>query len=681
MATEKILNTRIINKHALLNEWSSSTLKLKEGEIALARIDLPTDTSSTSGENNNISTTPAYIIKVGAKNAEGEEQNFENSAWAYAKAVDVYAWAKAATKPTYAANEITGLKEFVEGISDIDTDLNTKYTFEIPTDGENAGKLVITPNTWTKGTKGTDEQKIVLDVVTPDELNTILTGYVKSVSGKEAIKSTSGQNPEISLALDNSGNVKFTQSDTGLKGTVDLNNFATKDEIPTNYKTKQTAVDDKITDKAHVLDSLTQNENGEISYTVKTLTPADIGAQPAGNYQPAGDYQPAGNYKTQQNPVANPTAAGNATAFIDSISQDANGVITVTKKNITAADLGLSGAMHFLGVTTTEITDNATTTTITINEEDTTTAAGDVVLYGTKEFVFDGNKWHELGDGSSHALKTVTITGTDGLTGGGAIDQNRTISHAVPTGATAGEKIGTPTEGQRTYIKSVTTDKFGHITGYTTGTEEDQDLSNYKTKQEAVSESGATNKTLTKIVQDANGKITEATFEAIAITKSQVTDFDHNHDDKYQKLVPSAGTGHYAVFGDDGQIVDGGELYFLPDIRTTQEAESLENASASLGFAIYDRYDSNESDSGKTFAEFHIDIPDQGGLAVIQPEYESSGNNDESVVAGGNLVIKEKGVTTAKIADQAVGAEQTKAYQKADGTSEEVWVFDCGGAE
>ncbi len=43
---------------------------------------------------------------------------------------------------------------------------------------------------------------------------------------------------------------------------------------------------------------------------------------------------PDGSYKMIQSAVGDPTANGNATAFIDSISQDANGVITVTKKNL-----------------------------------------------------------------------------------------------------------------------------------------------------------------------------------------------------------------------------------------------------------------------------------------------------------------------------------------------------------
>lgn len=57
----------------------------------------------------------------------------------------------------------------------------------------------------------------------------------------------------------------------------------------------------------------------------------------------AADFQPAGNYKTTQTAVVDPTASGNATSFIDSISQNANGEISATKKTIPAAAASVSG--------------------------------------------------------------------------------------------------------------------------------------------------------------------------------------------------------------------------------------------------------------------------------------------------------------------------------------------------
>ena len=63
-----------------------------------------------------------------------------------------------------------------------------------------------------------------------------------------------------------------------------------------------------------------------------------------GNCKPA-DFQAAGDYKTTQTAVSNPSADGNAAAFIDSITQNANGEITVTKKNVQAASASQAGLM------------------------------------------------------------------------------------------------------------------------------------------------------------------------------------------------------------------------------------------------------------------------------------------------------------------------------------------------
>ena len=60
----------------------------------------------------------------------------------------------------------------------------------------------------------------------------------------------------------------------------------------------------------------------------------------------------------------------------------------------------IAGGTHFLGVTTTAITDGATTNPITIGEDSVTAKNGDIVVYGNKEFIFASidSKWHELGD-------------------------------------------------------------------------------------------------------------------------------------------------------------------------------------------------------------------------------------------------------------------------------------------
>lgn len=123
--------------------------------------------------------------------------------------------------------------------------------------------------------------------------------------------------------------------------------------------------------------------------------------------------------------ASDPAASGTATSFISSISQK-DGVITATKANITAAALGLSGAMRFLGTSATAITDGATTNPITIGSTSTTVAAGNVVLYGAKEFVWTGSKWEELGNEGSYKVQQTAVGSP--ATKGTAIEFIDTIS-------------------------------------------------------------------------------------------------------------------------------------------------------------------------------------------------------------------------------------------------------------
>ena len=106
------LNSRIQQKFDTYENWKESSLVLKAGELAIASIPSGDDTGLTP---------PAIGIKVG----DGTK-TFSQLNWIQSTAGDVYAWAKAATKPVYAASEITGLSDY---ISEEIQDSNTTYTF------------------------------------------------------------------------------------------------------------------------------------------------------------------------------------------------------------------------------------------------------------------------------------------------------------------------------------------------------------------------------------------------------------------------------------------------------------------------------------------------------------------------------------------------------------------------
>ena len=105
-----------------------------------------------------------------------------------------------------------------------------------------------------------------------------------------------------------------------------------------------------------------------------------------------------------------------------------NGSTDIT---ITAADLGLSQALKLVGVTSTALVDGAKTNPIVINGKSHTPSIGDVVLSADKnrEFAWvQGDYWEELGSENSYALKTVTISAGNGLSGGGQLSSDVTLS-------------------------------------------------------------------------------------------------------------------------------------------------------------------------------------------------------------------------------------------------------------
>lgn len=84
-----------------------------------------------------------------------------------------------------------------------------------------------------------------------------------------------------------------------------------------------------------------------------------------------------------------------------SVSADEQGLVTGAQVQAAIADI--SGSMHFRGV-------------VASFDDITDPVAGDVIIIGVKEYVYGGEPatWHELGDESIYALKTVTI-GTQNL--------------------------------------------------------------------------------------------------------------------------------------------------------------------------------------------------------------------------------------------------------------------------
>lgn len=121
MAT-KNLNARISLKYDTYANWTTNDPVLLVGEVAIATVPTKKD---------GIEQVPAVIMKVGDGTKKYSELPFVSGL-----AADIYDWAKAATKPTYTADEISGLSEYISGQIQ---DTNTVY--QIVVDAENPRKF------------------------------------------------------------------------------------------------------------------------------------------------------------------------------------------------------------------------------------------------------------------------------------------------------------------------------------------------------------------------------------------------------------------------------------------------------------------------------------------------------------------------------------------------------------
>lgn len=137
-----------------------------------------------------------------------------------------------------------------------------------------------------------------------------------------------------------------------------------------------------------------------------------------------------------------------------------NGQLVTGGTVYSAINSAISSVLKFEGVSSTPITDGGTQTP-TIGGVQVTPYKGMVVLYGSKEFVWSGSAWEELGDEASWALKTITITGTGYLSGGGSLEANRTIdiAEAVKTKIEHGESAYNRTD----WDQYLGIDANGHI--------------------------------------------------------------------------------------------------------------------------------------------------------------------------------------------------------------------------
>lgn len=437
MTSTKKINTRIQNKVDVLENWQASKSVLLNGEIAITRVKTSEKYNPINGQ-----TEPEWelLMKVG----DGVH-TFTDSAlpWLSAKAADVYDWAKNKNIEDVTVKVKCGedtddtedsLTAWLKTVYDKGVansgrlDEHDEIFAELLGDDGDAGNIkdwitaaIDALNTADEQTttdaradhaivKAVTQSKGIVTVtygtIREDELPSI---HANKIIVKDAV-GTAGQDgytePVTLDAKLSKIDGRLDAAEDILEGVVDSdNNIATVvdyveaklgaldlDSSSTNLITNDTNAATRFV-------TAIKQEDGQVSYTTHILHEAVDGETTKGIVAIG---------------VANGAASHNAIFGENGLKSE----VTSNKSEIDEIRGLIAGGVHFRGITTTELTDGATTATIKLidgNSEKnytlTETNAGDVVIYreniGTenepvyrteREFIWTGTFWEELGD-------------------------------------------------------------------------------------------------------------------------------------------------------------------------------------------------------------------------------------------------------------------------------------------
>lgn len=371
---EKVLQTRIQLKYDTYAQWDKvkSTFTPKKGEVCI--VEIPAETGVATNE-------PTVLFKVG----DGLK-TFENLPWLSALAADVYSWAKAADvefkdqKINFKRSNGTIIKtldlsDFVTG-----AELTTKLNDYALANSIGDGNFTVAGGEGLTGTGSMTANQ-------SDDTSATISHAVPSGAAPGQKGTSTGRTYIRTVTTDKFGHVTGittgteTVTDTNQKvkaGSVEFNN---NDTVEIKAGTNVTVTPDKDKKTITIASSYTDTNDNQ---TVKV-----------------------GNITFGINDAVDFVAG---THMGEIVAKTDNKTITINgkdwSKEISDAVAGLSGAMHFVGVSTT----NPKGETGATVSGHTTWKAGDVVLYATKEYVLkvDGNtadNWIELGDESAYDVK------------------------------------------------------------------------------------------------------------------------------------------------------------------------------------------------------------------------------------------------------------------------------------
>ena len=596
MAT-KTLNTRILLRYDSYENWLTSTIVLKQGEMAICSV--------PSGKTvDGVTAPPAVLAKIG-----DNVHTFKDLPWLQAVSSDIYAWAKSPNKPSYSYNEIEGLDDHISKVAvDSDTQYNivkgdNDYTYKLMSKAKGAENFTTEVATLTIPDPTSDINSLkalVGDVAVATQISNAIAALKLSetyeAKGAAAAVQTAllgdaaeayntlGKLEDAVIAAQASADGKTTMA------AVEAKNYATKTEAQ-GYATAVVGMDTDDAEKATVkgAKAYAKGLNEAINTRVEALETAigeggSVGSQidaKIANLDVAEVAVGTGEIiekisetdgkisvskraltasdiptieQSQVNGLGTALAAKQDTLAFQNDNYDKTTNKAITKSDLDAAVAGLSGAVHFIGVKE----------SLPANGNN-----GDICIVGNKEYVYStsDSQWHELGDETIYAVKGQ-IKDVD-IAADAAIAQSKIagLTDALNAKANSADLGTMASETAADYIKK--TDAPGYadiltatVAGTTYETKTDASAKLNEAKTHTTTELGKLNltevaagegKIISKISQ-VNGKVSAETRDLVAadiptIEQTQVNGLG-------TALAAKANDADISAIGKSGSITD-----------------------------------------------------------------------------------------------------------------------------
>lgn len=358
---EKTLNTRILLKNATLTEWNQSTLILKAGEVALAKI----ETTQHDAATGNYYKVPTYLMKVG----DGTK-TFAQLNWLAAPASDVHTWAKKAALdyadlPETLRTEIDDLQAAMGTGGSVATQISAAITAAV--EGLDSADAAVAKQFVTAVVQEDGKISVTRRELSADDIPTLaiskIDGLQAALDAKAALSDFNSVKTVVGDA--NSGLVKGladevanrTAADEELSGKIDVINNTTIPALSTRVDNNRDAAAE-----AARLAGVAQKEVDDLEGVVAALT---------------------------QTVTDNKNAAETAVATEKSDREAADSALSDEIEALRTAIGNVSNIMNFRGAFATDA-------------EVDTPVEGDVIVITSgdnkgKEFVYSAGEWVEFG--------------------------------------------------------------------------------------------------------------------------------------------------------------------------------------------------------------------------------------------------------------------------------------------